>query len=98
MGTEPIEQSIIASTRADHINVRLHPNIDSEIIEILTSDKVYIVGRNYDATWILVTYAGISPFDRDTWIYGVQPQIGWVAGYLLTKPDNLLEEIPIVER
>jgi len=97
LGSEPSSINMIAPTRYDHINVRDKPQIDSEIIEILTAEKVYIIGQNANSTWIYVTYSGISPYDRDSWWRGLQTQSGWIASYLVTKPDGWQNIVPVLE-
>ena len=98
LGDKPTGINIIASTRYDHINVRTKPQINSEIIEILTAEKVYIVGQNDNSTWVYITYSGISPYDKDSWWSGLQTQSGWIASYLVTKPHGWQDIIPVVER
>lgn len=95
LGDEPSLINLVASTRYDHINLRSEPRIDSEIIEILTAEKVYIIGRNLDSTWLYISYSGISPYGH--WWNGLQTQTGWIASYLLTKPEGWQDIIPIIE-
>jgi len=97
LGDPPSHPYFVSNMRSGTVNLRELPSVESEIIEIATAEQVYVIGRNRDNTWLYVTYSGISPFDRDTWSQGSKVQIGWIAGYLLTKPDGWQDIVPIVE-
>jgi len=98
LGDEPNQSNIIANTLAHRINLRENPDIASQRLDHLTSDTVYVVGRTDDNTWLKVTYKGVVPVCGWAMLGVEHVQLdGWVAGYLLSKPEGWQDIIPVVE-
>jgi uncharacterized protein YraI len=97
LGSAPLMPYIRGNVRYSRINLRRNPVLDGEIIDILTSESVYVIGCSANRQWLKVTYLGISPFNR-VWWRGAEPQTGWIAANtLFTLPQGWEDIIPITE-
>jgi uncharacterized protein YgiM (DUF1202 family) len=81
IGSAPDVPSVIGYTRSLRINLRTQPNLDAEVLDVISTRSVYVTGSNDDGSWAQVVYDG---------------QVGWMARYLLLLPLDWRDTVATV--
>lgn len=83
-----------AATRYSHIQVHKLPDVNSEIIDLLGAEAVYVTDLSEDGQWFYVEYEGYSALEGTDWFSAPQSFEGWVFHDTLRMPGNWSVDFP----